>query len=128
MTKTVEEVKKKPNLKYLRDKDRQKVKGIFQFHECPGGTLSFAYRFYREDPVESYALVDGKTYELPLGVARHLNKNGWYPIHRYEMDESGKPALEIGEKRHRYSFRSLEFMASEDLQSPVEIVTARPIS
>ena len=120
--------KKKPSLTYLRDKDREKVKGLFQFHECPGGTLSFVFRMHKGDPIENYTLVDGGRYEIPLGVARHLNKNGWYPIHRYEMDEAGAPKVQIGEKRHRYSFRSLDFMAPEDLQEPVDIVTVRHIS
>lgn len=123
-----QEVKKKPSLTYLRDKDREKVKGLFQFHECPGSTLSFVVRLHKGDPIENYSLVDGGVYEIPLGVARHLNKNGWYPVHRYQMDEGGKPTVEIGEKRHRYSFRSLDFMAPEDLQEPVDIVTVRNIA
>lgn len=119
---------KKPSLKYLRDKDRQKVKGIFQFHECPGGELSFVFRFYREDPIEKFTLQDGKTYELPLGVARHLNQNGWYPVHHYQTDETGAPVMEIGEKRNRYSFRSLEFMGTEDIEESSQIVTAKPVA
>ena len=121
------EQKKKPSLKYLRDKDREKVKGIFQFHECPGGTLSFVFRHYREDPIEQYTMVDGRHYEIPLGVARHLNKNGWYPIHHYQTDEQNVPIAEIGEKRHRYSFRSLEFMGPEDLEEPTNLVTVTQI-
>jgi hypothetical protein len=121
------ETKKKPSLKYLRDKDREKVKGIFQFHECPGGTLSFCFKIYQEDPLEFYTLKDGTQYEIPLGVARHLNQNGWYPVHHYEKNESGNPTVEIGQKRHRYSFRSLDFMASEDLQEPVDIVSVRQV-
>jgi len=71
------------NLKYLRDKDREMVKGIFRFHEVPGGTMGFVFRAYIEDEVERCDRVDGEVYTIPLGVARHLNKNGWYPEYEY---------------------------------------------
>ena len=79
----------KPNLKYQRDKDREPVKGIFRFYEVAGGVLSFVFKAYKEDPVESFTLHDGQVYTLPLGVAKHLNKNCWYPIHAHSKDESG---------------------------------------
>ena len=107
--------KPKPNLKYLRDKDREMVKGIFIFHEVPGGSMSFVYRAYKEDDVERYDLVDGQPYTIPLGVARHLNKNCWYPIHSYSKGEDGLPAQKIGQKVRRCSFRSLEFVDIDDL-------------
>ena len=76
--KNKEEIKKKPNLKYQRDKDREKVKGIFRFFECPGSELSFVYKAYKEDDVEDdvekFTLIDGEIYTLPLGVAKHLIK------------------------------------------------------
>src|SRR5882757_10396624 len=77
------ETKPKPNLKFLRDRDRQIVKGIFRFYEVPGGILQFSIRLWKEDQVENYTLKDGDVYELPLGVARHLNKNCWYPVHSF---------------------------------------------
>ena len=73
----VEKTVKKHSLKYLRDKDREKVKGIFRYHEVPGGNFSFSYRAYKEDQVENFSLNDGEVYTIPLGVARHLNKNCW---------------------------------------------------
>ena len=68
--------KKQMNLKNQRDRDREIVRGIFKFDEVPGGTMSFVYKKYREDPVERYSFVDGCAYSIPLGVAKHLNKNG----------------------------------------------------
>lgn len=109
------EEKKRPNLKYLRDKDREKVKGIFRFYESPGHTLNFSIRLYKEDPVEKFSLVDGMVYTIPLGVARHLNKNGWYPIHQYMTDENGAKVAKIGQKVRRFRFESLEFVDIEDL-------------
>ena len=107
--------KKTPNLKYQRDKDREPVKGIFKYYEVPGGTVNFVYRKYKEDPVEHFTLVDGQVYTLPLGVAKHLNKNGWYPIHKYALDENGKPTMKIGQKVRRIGFQSLEFVDIDDL-------------
>jgi len=110
-----DEKKPKPSLRYLRDKDRELVKGIFKFYEVPGGSMSFNFRAYKEDPVERYDLVDGEIYTLPLGVAKHLNKNGSYPVHSYAQDETGKPVQKIGQKVHRFGFQSLEFVDVEEL-------------
>jgi len=106
---------KKVNLRYLRDKDREMVKGIFRYHECPGGMLSFPFKKWKEDEVETYHLMDGEVYTVPLGVAHHLNKNLWYPVHAYAMDENGKSLMKIGQKVRRASFQSLEFVDVADL-------------
>ncbi len=109
---------KKPNLQYMRDKDREMVKGIFRFHEVPGGTMSFCFKAYKQDPVENFTLVDGEVYTLPLGVAKHLNKNCSYPVHAHATDESGRPSVKIGQRVRRVSFQSLEFIDIDDI-SPV---------
>lgn len=123
------ETKPKPNYKYLRDKDREIVKGIFRYHEVPGGSLSFPFKKWKEDELETYHLVDGQVYSLPLGVAVHLNKNCWYPVHAYSLDENGKPAMKIGKKVRRCSFQSLEFVDIEDLtpEGTADIVTVEKI-
>jgi hypothetical protein len=114
----------KKNLRYQRDKDREMVKGIFRFYEVPGGSISFVYKAYKEDPVERFDFVDGQVYNVPLGVAKHLNKNGSYPIHTYATDGDGKPLMKVGQKVRRFSFQSLEFIADEDLiGTDKEIVT-----
>jgi|SRR5690606_2035690 len=117
------------NLKRMCERDREKVKGIFRFNECEGGTLSFVFRAYKWDEVEKYSLVDGQIYELPLGVAKHLNKNGWYPEHSYLMDETGKPTMRIGTKRRRFSFQSMDFIDPEEIgvTPDKDIVTATPV-
>lgn len=108
--------KKKPNLRYLRDKMREPVKGIFRFHEAPGQTLHFNYREFKEDPIERYSLEDGKICTIPLGVAKHINKNLWYPVHSHTMDEYGKTSTRIGQKVRRATFQSLEFVDIEDIE------------
>ncbi len=105
----------KANLRYQRDKDREMVKGIFKYHEVPGGILPFVYKVYKEDQVERYDLIDGQVYTVPLGVAKHLNKNGWYPIHAYQVNENGIPTMKIGQKVRRFGFSSLEFVDIDDL-------------
>jgi hypothetical protein len=101
--------KKAQNMQYLKDKMSEKVKGIFHFHERPGGTLDFDYKFFKGQNVEQYHLNDGERCEIPLGVARHLCTSGRYPIHEHKQDENGKPSLVIGRNVARYSFESLEF-------------------
>ena len=109
------ETKPKINLQYMRDKDAEMVRGIFHFYEVPGGLLEFSYKCYKGDDVAKYSLEDNKVYSIPRGVARHLNKNGWYPVHGYATDETGKPIAKIGQKVARYGFSSLEFFDSDDL-------------
>jgi len=106
----------KKYLKYQQAKDKEMVKGIFRFHEVPGGCVSFTYGpMYKGDQTERYDLVDGQVYSLPLGVARHLNKNVWYPVHAYLQDENGNKVAKVGQKVRRCSFQSLEFVDIDDL-------------
>lgn len=121
-TQTADKKAKKPSLKYQRDKDRELVRGKFIFHEVPGGMMSFVFKAYKEDPVEKFDLVDGEVYTLPLGVAKHLNKNCWYPRYEFIPGERGVMAgfgpssiMRIGQKVRRCSFQSLEFVDIEDL-------------
>lgn len=119
-------VKQKPNLKYLRDKDRTMVKGKFIFHEVPGGRLSFSFKKYKEDPVERFDLDDGQIYSLPLGVAKHLNSECKYPIHGYAMDENNKPQMKVNQWIRRCSFQSLEFIEADEM-TPIGNATAQPM-
>jgi len=114
---TKNETKNKQNLRYQRDKDREKVKGIFRYYEAPGGTLKFCFRKHKGDPIEKFELVDGSICEIPLGVAKHLNKNGWYPVHAYRLDDGGKAHMHIGKKVQRFGFNSLEFADIDDFDA-----------
>lgn len=121
--------KPKRSLTYQRDKDREIVKGMFKFYEVPGGKMSFVYKAHKGDQVERYDLIDGQIYSIPLGVARHLNKNGWYPVHSYALDDVGKASMRIGEKKRRFGFQSLEFVDLEDMGDANEsgIITVEKI-
>jgi hypothetical protein len=107
--------KKKIDLKYLREKDREPVKGMFKYYELPGGMLEFSLKLHDGDPVVKYSLLDGEVYTLPLGAAKHLNKNMWYPIHEHRVEENGKSSQIIGKKVRRAGFHHLEFVDIEDL-------------
>lgn len=125
-----DEAVKRPSLKVQRDKMRELVTGIFHFYEVPGGSMSFSYREFKEDKIERYDFIDGETYTIPLGVARHLNKNCHYPEHAYFQAEGNKAGdnrvMRIAKKIRRVGFQSLEFVDIEDLptaQSIVEVTT-----
>jgi len=128
-TVTTDRKRKNPkSLTYQRDKERELVKGIFHFHEVPGGSMSFNFKKYKGDKVERYDLVDGQVYSIPLGVARHLNKNGSYPVHAHMQGEDGKPHVKVGQKVNRFSFQSLEFMDIDDLPNKAdEIITVEHV-
>lgn len=121
------EEKPKFNLKYQRDKMREKVTGIFRFHEVPGGGMSFNFREFKGDPIERYDMTDGETYTIPLGVALHLNRNGWYAEYGFYKQEGSISGMKSGvavdsnymqriaKKIRRFSFQSLEFIDIDDL-------------
>lgn len=115
------------DLKYARDKDREMVRGIFRFFEVPGGNMSFSFRKYREDEVETFSLNDGDIYTIPRGVAHHLSNNCWYPEHAYKMDDHGRPSMQVTKKKRRCSFEPLDFMDADDINdltpSNLETVT-----
>lgn len=117
----------KSKLERLRDQHRQKVKGLFKFYEVPGGILEFDFLEFKGDPVQTYKLKDGEVYEIPLGVARHLNKNGWYPVHQYEMDAAGKSVQKIGQRVRRFGFQSLEFIDEVDLNEVGNLTTVENV-
>jgi hypothetical protein len=122
LTKTEIEERQK-QAKKQREKDREMVKGIFKFYEVPGGQLSFVFRKWKGDPIERYDLRDGEVYTIPLGVAKHLNSSGWYPVHAYTKNEKDAPSMRIGQKVHRYGFQSLEFVDVEEMQQAQSLTT-----
>jgi len=110
-------VKVKKNKEQLRERDNEIVRGMFRFDEVPGGTLIFSYRKYKKDPIRNYSLIDGNTYEIPRGVAKHLAVTGSYPVHEYQTDMNGNAVVRIGRKKRRYSFESLGFF--EDIEDDI---------
>lgn len=115
-------------LQYMRERDRETVKGRFKYYDCPGGEMKFAFKKYKQDPIEKYSLVDGQIYVLPIGVIKHLNKDCFYTVHKHAIDKDGRPIQVIGQKIQRCEFIPMEFVDTEDLSpSGVEIVTVQHI-
>jgi len=112
---------------YQREKDKEPVRGIFRFHEVPGGRMAFSFKIHKGDPVLNYDLIDGQVYTIPLGVAKHLNKNCAYPIHDYTTDENGKSIFKVSKMVHRCSFQSLEFIDIEELTPDKSIIRVESI-
>jgi hypothetical protein len=116
-------------LRYERDKDRELVEGVFRFYAIPGGSLKFPYRKYKWDPVEVWHFVDGQRYKIPVGVAKHLNTNGWYPefehvaglgVQAGNRVDGSSPSVRISRKVHRFGFHSLDFTDIAELNRPVK--------
>lgn len=112
---------KKVNLTFQRDKDREMVKGIFRNFETRGGVLRFVFKGYPGDPVKTYTFHDGETVTIPLGVAKHLNRNCWTPSYSYLNTDTVKGfgargrSMEVVGKQRRFGFQSLEFIDLEDM-------------
>lgn len=100
-------------IKWMRDEESQKVKGVFRYLELKGGVLSFNYCAYEGDPLEILTYRDGETYEVTLGVARHLNRSGKVPVHERLMDENNKAVTRVKTMNSRYAFYPLGFSAED---------------
>lgn len=122
--------KQKRKIDYDLDKEAQVVRGVLRYHAIPGGMLEFCYkRPYEGAPIEKYSMRDGEVYEIPLYIAKHLNKNCWYPVHKYALDDRGNPQQVIGKKVQTVSFESLEFVDDIDMTPTgnTNLVTVRSI-
>lgn len=91
-----------------RQEDMRIVRVRFKFDEDPGGTLRFSYKMHKGQPVVKHAFVDGREYELPVGLVRHINQTCRIPVHAH-MDLGGA-SLEIGVAKwiQRASFQSID--------------------
>lgn len=110
-------------LEKLMKEESKLVKGVFRFHECPGGTLQVPMKKYRGN-IYNLNLKDGEEAEVPLWVARYLNgydilspeRGGkidscGYKIHENAVDKStGRTIVQVGQVRRRMAFESTEFM------------------
>jgi len=101
-----------------RKEDSKLVKGIFRDIECPGGDVEFIYRKYKGDDIVKYHFVDGVEYEIPLGVAKHINNNCKYARKQYRgtadsgiltKGSNGQWTPIPGKAIERYQFVSHDF-------------------
>lgn len=96
-------------MKAMREEDHRMVTGVFRNIENPGVSEVITYKKYPGDPVFSKKMESGKAYQVPLMVAKHINKACRYEVHKHAVDESGKPHKAVGEVVQRYSFESTDF-------------------
>lgn len=114
----------KERLQKLMQEECRTVKGVFKSYECPGASTTMSMRKYPNQSTKTYTFQDGKEYDVPLWVARHLNgidavageikgrvNSCAYPVHHYQIDaKTGMSSVEVGTVRRRYGFQSLDFM------------------
>ena len=103
------EVVDRKDLNYQWKRGREKVRVKFVNDETPGELKEFNTRFFRQDPIEKWALKDHGIYELPLCVAEHLMKDGKTPIYGAGKDEDGNYAEVIVGWKNRFHVESLDF-------------------
>lgn len=106
------EAKKKASeaVETARKIDSKLVKGIFKNLESPGGDLQFAYHKYKGEPTRVYNFIDGESYTIPLGVAKHINNQCKYKKCKHLVDQNGKPVIAADKPIERYQFVSTDFM------------------
>ena len=111
-SKLTSEQKKKASemIETARKADAKIVKGIFKNIECAGGDLHFAYHAYKGEPTRVYHLLDGKQYDLPVGVAKHINRQCKYKRSKHLVDRDGSRMITADKPIERYQFVSTEFM------------------
>lgn len=113
-TRTLRQDEKAAYIQHLKERDSEKVTGIFRCHEPPGGTLEMTGKAYdSEDPIK-YHFYDGQEYTIPKYIAKRFENEfqgvgTWYPTHSYILDSAGKPMVGVGRKNRRFGFSSLAF-------------------
>ena len=106
------EAKKKASdlVEAARKEDERLVKGTFKNLEVEGGDVTFSYRGYKGEPIRVYSFIDGESYTIPLGVAKHINRNCKYSRSAHLVDKNGMPMTGAGKPKQRYEFISNEYM------------------
>lgn len=99
-----------PKIEAMREEESRMVTGVFRCMEPIGGSVSFSFRKYPGEPVRRYDFEDGRTYTIPLSVARHLNSNCAWPVHKNAIDPlTDRPKPEIGKWVKRFMFQSNDY-------------------
>ena len=120
-----------------RDRDAELVTGIFKNNEAPGQSTTFRYKAYKGDDYKEWFFEDGEKYQIPRGIARHLNTACYTKEYKHLPNEAGtfgiRAAVKDGSparneqlmserKVYRYSFLSLEFEPDELDMQPSKLI------
>ena len=108
-----EHIQKDPESIYgfTKETDRM-VSGVFRNIQHPGQHLRFSVRLYKGQPLKTYHMEDGMMYTIPLSVAKHLNRNCFYPIYDSQIitDVHGRAMPKVKQMVQRFQFVSSELM------------------
>lgn len=136
VSKTTKEAAKEKLQEFMKEETRM-VRGIFQCFETPGARVKIIVKKYPGIPHFEKEMDDGREYEVPLYVARHLNgidvtagaidgkiHTCSYPVHGFKWDPGGPlpqsregdggipvPIVGVNKRVKRYGFQSMEFGA-----------------
>lgn len=113
-TKGLHQDEKKAYVNHLKERDCEKVTGIFRCLEPIGGSLEMSACAYEGESPTKYQFQDGQEYTIPRYVARRLENEfqgigTWYPTHSHVLDERGLPTVQVGKKNRRFGFSSMTF-------------------
>ncbi len=113
-TKGLSQEEKKAYITHLRERDMEKVTGIFRSFEPLGGMLEMTAMAYDVETPVKYTFYDGMEYTVPRYVAKRFENEfqglgTWYPTHSHILDAQGKPTVSVGKKNRRFGFSSMEF-------------------
>lgn len=110
-----------------REIDSQRIRCRFKNYEMQGGDVRFSFKKYKDDPLETYHFLDGFVYTVPIGVIKHINKDCFFPMHKYATDENGNSIHKVSGKFQRFELIPLEFVDTEDLTCASSLVTVENI-
>jgi len=93
-----------------RKEGNKLVKGVFRCHEPRGGEVTIVWKEFKGDPVRRWTLKDSCEYEIPVGLAKHINTNCGYYVHSNILGPDGNPSVDLkGKYISRMNFESLEY-------------------
>ena len=76
MTKT-NDVQTNKDFKYEMDKYKEIITGVIRNNENPGSPIEFWFKGEGVPDITKFSFQDNELIHIPLGVARHINKNCW---------------------------------------------------
>lgn len=86
----------------LRKEESKMVKARYLNHRGSHERLSMPYCRWAGDPINTYHLIPGEIYELPMGLINQINNNPGLPKRSELLDANGRPTLieGVAEKIH----------------------------
>jgi hypothetical protein len=124
--------------------DHQMVRGVFKSLKQKNSPLRFPFRKYKQDAIKFYPedikgkpqyFVDGRTYEIPLMIANHLNNRCYREVSRNMMTNNQYSATQLRDtygnylyeaptidKDHRFMFVSTDFKPVKGWEEPSQLV------